>query len=193
MNALPFAHATRATLALAALSALGACTSLAPNDKFDAPTSAAYLETPPGWMTAAPADTLSRGPWWTLFNDPVLNQLAPQVAVSNQNVAAAAAAVEESWAAVREQQASFFPTVSLSAGVTRSGVGGKSGAGVATTSGGTSVVTSSKTTNRTTRYSLGLGASWEPDLWGSVANSVSSAKATLPHRSGSQLAPRPSE
>ena len=36
---------------------------------------------PPGWMAAAPADTLTRGPWWTLFNDPVLNQLAPQVAV----------------------------------------------------------------------------------------------------------------
>ena len=178
MTALPFAHATRATLALAALSALGACTSLAPNDKFDAPTSARFLEPPPGWMAAAPADTLTRGPWWTLFNDPVLDQLAPQVAVSNQSVAADAAAVEESWAAVREQQAAFFPTVTLDAGVTRSGVGGKSGAGLATTSGGTSVVTTSKTSNRTTRYSASLGASWAPDLWGSVANSVSAAKST---------------
>jgi len=178
MTALPFAHATRATLALAALSALGACTSLAPNDKFDAPTSARFLEPPPGWMAAAPADTLTRGPWWTLFNDPVLDQLAPQVAVSNQTVAADAAAVEESWAAVREQQAAFFPTVTLDAGVTRSGVGGKSGTGVATTSGGTAVVTTSKTSNRTTRYSGSLGASWAPDLWGSVANSVSAAKST---------------
>ena len=178
MTALPLAHATRATLALAALSALGACTALAPNDKFDAPTSARFLEPPPGWMAAAPADTLTRGPWWTLFNDPVLDQLAPQVAVSNQSVAADAAAVEESWAAVREQQAAFFPTVTLDAGVTRSGVGGKSGAGVATTSSGTSVVTTSKTSNRTTRYSASLGASWAPDLWGSVANSVSAAKST---------------
>ena len=178
MTALPFAHAARATLALAALSALGACTSLAPNDKFDAPTSAKFLEPPPGWMAAAPADTLARGPWWTLFNDPVLDQLAPQVAVSNQTVAADAAAVEQSWAAVREQQAAFFPTVTLEAGATRSGVGGKSGAGVATTSGGTSVVTTSKTSNRTTRYSASLGASWAPDLWGSVANSVSAAKST---------------
>ena len=168
----------RAALAAACLLALGACTSLAPNDKFDAPTSAQYLEPPPGWMTAAPADTLTRGPWWTLFGDPVLDSLAPKVAVSNQTVAAAQAAVEESRAAVREQRAAFFPTLSLDVGATRSGVGGKSGSGVETTSGGTSVVTTNKSSNRTTRYSAGLSASWEPDLWGSIANSVSAATAT---------------
>ena len=173
------ARRAHATLALASLLALGACTALAPNQKFDAPASAQYLEPPPGWMAAAPADTLTRGPWWSLFNDPVLDQLAPQVAVSNQNVAAAAAAVEESWAAVREQRAAFFPTLSLDAGATRSGVGGPSrGSGVSTTTGGGTIVTSSGSSNRSTRYSLGLGASWEPDLWGRIANTVSAAKAT---------------
>ena len=164
------ARLAHATLALASLLALGACTALAPNQKFDAPSSAQYLEPPPGWMAAAPADTLTRGPWWTLFNDPVLSQLAPQVAVSNQNVAAAAAAVEESWAAVREQRAAFFPTLSADAGVTRSGVGGhtsSSSSGATVSSGGSG-----------NRYSLGLSASWEPDLWGRIANTVSAAKAT---------------
>ena len=160
---------TRGALAFASLLALGACTALAPSQTPDAPTSARFLETPPGWMAAAPADTLSRGPWWTLFNDPVLDQLAPQVAVSNQNVAAAAAAVEQSRAAVREQRASFFPTLSLDAGATRSGVGGK----VATTSS-SSTSTASKTSSR---YTAGLGASWEPDLWGRIANTVSAANA----------------
>ena len=159
---------TRLALAAAGLLALGACTALAPSQKADAPTAPHFLETPPGWMAAAPADTLSRGPWWTLFNDPVLNQLAPQVAVSNQNVAAAAAAVEQSRAAVREQRASFFPTLSLDAGVTRSGVGGKKSASTGTSS-------SSSSGNR---FSLGLGASWEPDLWGRIANGVSAASAT---------------
>ena len=101
------ARLTRGALAAAALLALGACTALAPNQKADAPTTPAFLETPPGWMAAAPADTLARGPWWTLFNDPVLDQLAPQVAVNNQNIAAAAAAVEESRAVIREQQAAL--------------------------------------------------------------------------------------
>ncbi len=162
----------QSALALASLFALGACTALAPSQKADAPTSAKYLEPPPGWMAAAPADTLARGSWWTLFNDPVLNQLVPQVAVSNQNVAAAAAAVEESRAAVREQRAGFFPTLSLDAGVTRSGVGGKT----SSSSSGTGAATSSSSTGN--RYSLGLSASWEPDLWGRIANTVSAASAT---------------
>jgi len=174
----PLTHLARAALATASLLALGACTSLAPSEPLTAPTSAQFLEVPPGWMAAAPADTLARGPWWTLFGDPVLDQLAPQVAVSNQTVAADAAAVEESRAAVREQRAAFFPTLTADAGVTRSGIGGKSGGGVSTTSGGTSIVTSSGSSNRTTRFTAGLGASWEPDLWGSIANSVSAATAT---------------
>jgi NodT family efflux transporter outer membrane factor (OMF) lipoprotein len=157
----------RSALSLAGALALGACTALAPPKPLDAPTSAGYLEPPPGWMAAAPADTLTRGPWWTLFNDPVLDELAPRVAVSNQTVAAAAAAVEESRAAVREQRAAFFPTLSLDAGVTRSGTGGRSGS---SSSGAT-------TSSKGNRYSLGLGASWEPDLWGRIANTVSAANA----------------
>ena len=161
-----FARATAASLAVACLLALGACTALAPDQKADAPASAQYLEPPPGWMAAAPADTLARGPWWTLFGDPVLDQLAPQVAVSNQNVAAAAAAVEESRAAVREQRAAFFPSLSLNAGATRSGTGGHT----------TSSVSAGSSSG--TRFSLGLGASWEPDLWGRIANTVSAATAS---------------
>ena len=161
------ARATLAVLAAASLLALGACTALAPNQKFDAPGSAGYLEPPPGWIAAAPADTLTRGPWWTLFDDPVLNQLAPQVSVSNQNIAAAAAAVEESRAAVREQRAAFFPTLSLDLGATRAGTGGHAGASTTLGSGSSG-----------NRYSLGLGASWEPDLWGRIANTVSAASAS---------------
>jgi NodT family efflux transporter outer membrane factor (OMF) lipoprotein len=168
----------RSVLALAGTLAVTACALHGEATPLTAPTSAKYLETAPGWMTAAPADTLSRGPWWTLFGDPTLGVLASQVAVSNQTVAAAAAAVEESRAAVREQQAAFFPTLSLDAGATRSGIGGKSGGGLSTTSGGTSIVTSSGSSNRSTRYTLGLGASWEPDLWGSIRNSVTAATAT---------------
>jgi NodT family efflux transporter outer membrane factor (OMF) lipoprotein len=167
-------RAARTALAAAGLLATAACTALAPSQPLRAPSSARFLEPPPGWMAAAPADTLSRGPWWTLFGDPVLNALVPQVAVSNQNVAAAAAAVAESRAVVREQRASFFPTLSLDAGVTRTGTGGHGGSS-ATTSVGTIVTSNSSTSNR---FSLGLGASWEPDLWGRIANTVSAATAT---------------
>ncbi len=159
----------RGLIAGACLLALGACTALAPSQALTAPASAGFLEPPPGWMAAAPADTLSRGPWWTLFGDPVLDDLVKQVAVNNQNVAAAKAAVDESRAAVREQRASFFPTLSLDAGATRSGTGGN---------GSSSANSSTGSSGSGNRYSLGLGASWEPDLWGRIANTVSSATAT---------------
>jgi NodT family efflux transporter outer membrane factor (OMF) lipoprotein len=158
----PLPRLAASALALAALFALGACTALAPSQPLTAPSSARFLEPPPGWMAAAPADTLTRGPWWSLFGDPVLDQLVPQVAVSNQNVAAAAAAVEQSRAVVREQRAAFFPALSLSAGDTRSGTGGKSSAAAGTSN----------------RFTLDLGASWEPDLWGRIANTVSAATAS---------------
>ena len=58
-------------------------------------TPASFKEAPKaaaGWFPAAPADALDRGDWWTLFGDAELSALAQQVQVSNQNVAAAAAA-----------------------------------------------------------------------------------------------------
>jgi NodT family efflux transporter outer membrane factor (OMF) lipoprotein len=126
------------------------------------PTSDAFKETP-GWLQAAPADALDRGPWWTLFADPALDDLEQRVEVSNQNVAAATAAYEQARALVREQRASLFPTVSLSGGATRSG-GGTSG------TGGDGSASS--------RYQVGIGASWEPDVWGRLRRGVESASAS---------------
>ena len=122
-----------------------------------APTSAAFKEVPPGWITAAPADALDRGPWWTLFNDPALDALVQRVEVSNQNVAAAAASYAQAQALVREQRASLFPSLSLSGGASRSGGG-------ASASGGS-------------RYQLGLAGSWEPDVWGRLSGGVNAAGA----------------
>jgi NodT family efflux transporter outer membrane factor (OMF) lipoprotein len=177
----PFARPARrgarppaAALALAAAitAALAGCATHGPDAAPEAPAAPAWLEAPPGWMAAAPADALARGPWWTLFGDPALDALVPQVALSNQNVAAAAAAVEASRAAVREQRAAFFPTLSLTAGATRSGSG--RGSSTVDASGGAAASAGSAGN----RYSLGLGASWEPDIWGKVAGSVDEAAAT---------------
>jgi NodT family efflux transporter outer membrane factor (OMF) lipoprotein len=144
---------------LAAALLLTACAHAPPMQAPDAPTSASFKETPPGWITAAPADTLDRGPWWALFGDPALDTLVPRIAVSNQNVAAAAAAYAQARALVREQRASLFPTLSLDGSAARSG-------GRASTSASSG-----------TRYQLGLGASWEPDVWGRLSGGVDAAGA----------------
>src|SRR4051812_18851471 len=118
------------SLALAAVLALLSACAHAPNAEAPStPTSAGFKEAPPGWMNAAPADALDRGPWWGLFNDASLDALVQRVNVSNQNVAAAAAAYAQAQALVREQRASLFPTLGLNASATRSGGKGSSSSG----------------------------------------------------------------
>ena len=123
-----------------------------------------------GWVPAAPADALERGPWWQLFGDPVLDQLAARVEVSNQNVAAAVASYAQARALVRQQRASLFPTVSLNGGANRSGSGSGSGSGngnASRTSGGVG-----------NSFQVGIGASWEPDVWGRLGHAVTAASAS---------------
>ena len=119
------------------------------------PSPAAFKEAA-GWVPAAPADTLERGPWWTLFGDPALNQLVQQVDVSNQNVAAAVASYAQARALVREQRAALLPSVGLNLNADRSG---------------------GRNTGSAGRYSLGIGGSWEPDIWGRLGAGVTSASA----------------
>ncbi|WLI87475.1 efflux transporter outer membrane subunit [Massilia sp. R2A-15] len=121
------------------------------------PQPAAFKEAGP-WQPAAPADTLDRGPWWTLFRDPLLNDLAASVEVNNQNVAAAVANYAQARALVQQQRASLFPTVSLNAGADKSGGPGSS-------------------SSSDKRYHLTLGGSWEPDVWGRLRAGVNGASA----------------
>lgn len=151
------ARLPRHVLALAAFALLAGC---AVSPVYEVPTASAPLafKEAAGWQPAAPADTLERGPWWTLFGDAQLNQLADGIEVSNQNVAAAIASYEQARALVREQRASLFPTVSLSGSGTRSGGGGEQ-----------------QTANN---YRAALGASWEPDIWGRLRAGVTGADAS---------------
>ncbi|MES2346120.1 MAG: efflux transporter outer membrane subunit [Pseudomonadota bacterium] len=130
------------------------------------PQPAAYKETATdaekaaaGWTAAAPADTLERGPWWQLFGDPLLNQMADSIEVSNQNVAAAVANYAQARALVEQQRAALFPTFDLNASANRSGGGGNTPTGNA--------------------YRANIGGSWEPDVWGKLRAGASGAKASL--------------
>ena len=160
----------RALVSLLAAALLTACAVGPDYQRPTAASPAAFKEAPQaeaGWFPAAPADALDRGPWWQLFGDAELNKLAEHVDISNQNVAAAVAAYAQARALVAQQRASLFPQVTLDASAKRSG-------GNSAASTGNS-------------YQLGLGASWEPDLWGSLRRSVESAQASA-QASDAQLA-----
>ena len=68
------------------------------------------------WKPSEPSDALSRGPWWKIFNDDVLDGLEAQIDISNQNVKAAEAAFEQSRALVSQARAGFWPTIAASLG-----------------------------------------------------------------------------
>ena len=150
---------------LLAAAVLSGC-ALAPTYERPATPQPAAFKELQGWAPAAPADALDRGPWWTLFNDPVLDGLVGQVEVSNQNVAAAVAAYSQARALVAQQRASLFPTVTLTGGANRNGSGGGSGSNDNNGNGRTS-----------NSFRLNIGSSWEPDVWGRLRAGISAAQA----------------
>jgi NodT family efflux transporter outer membrane factor (OMF) lipoprotein len=79
---------------------------------------AAYKEAD-GWKPAQPNDQNLGGNWWTIFNDPELDQLELQVNVSNQNLKEAAAQYQEARAALRYARADYYPTVTAGLSGTR--------------------------------------------------------------------------
>ena len=123
------------------------------------------------WRVAQPSDAGGRGKWWQAFNDPELDALEERAGVSNQNIAAAAANFLAARALIREVRSQYFPTVGTSPSILNSrpspaqfgGIQppGSSGSGFPVRS--------------FTAYSLPFDASWEPDLWGRVRNSVRSS------------------
>jgi NodT family efflux transporter outer membrane factor (OMF) lipoprotein len=155
---------------------LGGC-AVGPNYSKPAIEAPAQWKEAGDWVVAQPKDAAPRSKWWQAFNDPVLNGLEEQVEVSNQTLAAAEARYRQAHAAVQSARAGFFPTITGSFDATRSGsgrnAGTATGTGIGTTTG-SGAPTGSNTGNR---YSLGLDARWEIDLWGRVRRLVESARA----------------
>ena len=126
------------------------------------PTPTQYKELP-GWTVAAPAADQPKGDWWTVFNDPLLDELEPTVSVSNQTVRQDYANYQEALAEVQIARSALFPTVGISGTATKqhAASGPTPGAGVTVTAG-----------------SLEGNVAWAPDLWGAVRRNIESSKAT---------------
>jgi NodT family efflux transporter outer membrane factor (OMF) lipoprotein len=121
-----------------------------------------------GWKLSQPGDATLRGKWWETFNDPQLNALEEQVNISNQNIAAAAANFLAARAVVRQARAQYYPTISANPSITNARPSSGQFGGVSGGSSGTSGFSLRSFTD----YSLPFDASWVPDLWGRVRNTV---------------------
>jgi NodT family efflux transporter outer membrane factor (OMF) lipoprotein len=117
---------------------------------------------------AQPGDGTTRGKWWEVFNDPQLNELEEKASSSNFQIAAAVDNFLAARALVREARSQYFPTVGVSPNIvnSRPNPGQYGGLQSGNSSG------SGFTIKSFTDYSLPFDASWEPDFWGRVRNSV---------------------
>jgi multidrug efflux system outer membrane protein len=115
------------------------------------------------WKTAAPADTLARGAWWSLFADPALDQLESRALAANQDLRAAAARVEQAAAAAGLARSAYWPQLALDPSATRERT--------------SATVDNPLPVSPATTYRAPLVASWELDLFGRVRRLNESARA----------------
>ncbi|WP_116614303.1 efflux transporter outer membrane subunit [Paraburkholderia unamae] len=127
----------------------------------------------PGWTQAEPeAAQGPKGEWWAAFQDPLLDELEPLVAVSNQSVRQSYANYQEALAEVRVARASLFPTI----GITGSAARERSSTGtLSSVSSITSTPSGARIVNGGT---LEANASWDIDLWGQVRRQIEEQSAT---------------
>jgi NodT family efflux transporter outer membrane factor (OMF) lipoprotein len=148
---------------------LGACNVGPKYVKPAAPAPPAFKEAAPAayssasdgtWQPAQPADAKLKGKWWEIFNEPELNALEEQLNIDNQNIKQFFENFMAARAQVREARAGYFPTVTVNPALTKTGTGGRAAGSSANVGNGNS------------DYSLPIEASWAPDLWGRVRNTV---------------------
>ena len=141
---------------------LAACSNAPAYHPATVPSPEAYRETGP-WAAATPSTPA--GEWWRAFGDPQLDALESRIARDNPTLAAAFARSQEARAALRIAQADALPTFS----------------------GASSVGYDRQSDNRPLRSAsqpadygntiLGIGASYELDLWGRVRDSIAAGRS----------------
>jgi NodT family efflux transporter outer membrane factor (OMF) lipoprotein len=178
------ARASRAAVAFVVVAALAGCAVGPDYVPEPAPAPPTFKELK-GWKVATPIDNLDRGEWWSIYRDPKLSVLIRQVEISNQNVAAAAAAYEQARAIIREAQSSLFPTLQAGYNATRSYSGPKSG-------GAGAIASAGAVGTYTTTFNPALSTSWDLDVWGKVRrqieSNVAAAQATAADLDNAKLA-----
>src|SRR5215469_2429359 len=154
--------------------ALTGCT-IGPNYSREAAPVPTHFKELKGWKHATPSDDIARGDWWTVYKDSALNTLLPQIEVSNQTVAAAAAAYEEARAVIREAQAALFPVATVGYTVTRTRTGPLAvGANTSAGAGSFSGVTGGRGAIYRTTYTVPISATWDLDVWGRIRRQIES-------------------
>jgi NodT family efflux transporter outer membrane factor (OMF) lipoprotein len=119
-----------------------------------------------GWKQVAPGDSAIRPSWWEIYQDPQLNKLEEQVAVSNQTLKASYEQYMQARAAVQYARSQYYPTLSAGPAASQNKVSTNRPLHVSGTEANYSDLV------------LQGQATWEPDFWGTIRRTVESQRAT---------------
>ncbi|MEO1045883.1 MAG: TolC family protein [Pseudomonadota bacterium] len=169
-------RATAITLLSGAALVLSGCAAIKPaTDLETSEKSAASLPpVPPGWTSARERVGDVRVGWIEAYNDPLLTALVAEAQANNRNLRAAAANVERAWALARQAGSPLLPSIDASGtvqNVERLENGGAGG-----------LPFNLSTIPGFERFTVGVQASWEVDIWGRIRagqqSAVESARST---------------
>lgn len=135
-------------------------------------------KTQPPWEQAAPKDSIPKGPWWQIYNDPGLNDYEQQLLKANQSLFAARDRLDQARSLARVATAGLFPQLSVDPSAERErGAGNRPLNGAApTVFNGVAQAVPPYTENV---YTIPFSLSYEVDLFGRVRRTVEAANASL--------------
>jgi len=169
----------------AAALTLAGCAIKNPPKGADIMPDSARAQIPGHWSGAHRSGTVAPN-WIRSFGDPELTRLVEDAVARNPDLAAAAALVEASRAAVRVAAAQLYPYVAAKGLGERQGREINGGIGIdppdlgglgVSNSGGAADTRTIESSSQRWVYGLGIGASWEADVWGRVRSRKAAAKA----------------
>ena len=135
-------------------------------------------KTQPPWQQAEPKDSISKGLWWQVFQDPVLDGYEQQLLQANQSLIAARDRLNQARSLARVATADYFPQVATDPSVVR-----ERGSGNRPVNGAAPVVVNGvvQAIHPYTQsvYTIPFSLSYEADLFGRVRRNVEASNASL--------------
>jgi outer membrane protein, multidrug efflux system len=157
----------RSILASACVALLAGCT-VGPNYRRPQVPVAPAWEEPHDQAAAAATPEIAWSNWWTVFHDPVLNNLESQAADANRDVRIAIAHVDQANAMARSVHSNQLPTVGADPSISRTREAQDSPGNVTRPGPATTF----------SDLLLPLTLNYEIDAWGKIRRMVQSANAT---------------
>ena len=152
------------TLLLAGCAALLAGCDLAPHYHVPVTSVPISYKEAGYWRVAHPADTVQRGAWWHLYDDPDLDALEARVDTASPTLAAALAVYDRARAFAAEAEAGLTPTLAVGGQINedrQSNRRPRRGKGEA---------------NQYLDNSVNVQANYEIDFWDQIANEIKSGR-----------------